>query len=154
MYKKAWCTCRVVVLLIKPIVFLPSRCRRRLGFVRSLLWSQRPKRFLGFTKPVSGSSIVDYSALPFNKISQVEDCCSRKVTHSLRNIAWWTTAAIGVYNICLAPFSRQTNPNRTNLANYDRQIKWEQPFGVCVSPSQTASDHGIEKFREELPDWP
>ena len=119
MYKKAWCTCRVVVLLIKPIVFWPSRCRCRLGFVRSLLWSQRPKRFLGFTKPVSGSSIADYSALPFNKISQAEDCCSRKVTHSLRNIAWWTTAAIGVCNICLAPFSRQTNPNRTNLANYE-----------------------------------
>ena len=35
--KKAWCTCRVVVLLIKPIVFLRSRCRRRRGFARSLI---------------------------------------------------------------------------------------------------------------------
>ena len=37
MYKKASCTCSVVVLLIKPIVFRPSRGRRRRGFVRSLI---------------------------------------------------------------------------------------------------------------------
>ena len=41
MYKKAWCTCRVVVLLIKPIVFVRSRCRRRRGFVRSLMTRKR-----------------------------------------------------------------------------------------------------------------
>ena len=37
MYKKAWCTCRGVVFLIKPIVFWRSRCRRRRGFVKSLM---------------------------------------------------------------------------------------------------------------------
>ena len=37
MYKKASCTCSVVVLLIKPIVFRRSRGRRRRGFVRSLI---------------------------------------------------------------------------------------------------------------------
>ena len=36
--KKAWCTCRAVVLLIKPIVFWRSRCRRRRGFVRSQMF--------------------------------------------------------------------------------------------------------------------
>ena len=35
MYKKAWCICRVVVLLTKLIAF--RRCRRRHCFVRSLL---------------------------------------------------------------------------------------------------------------------
>ena len=38
MYQKAWCTCRTVVLLIKPIVFWRSRCRR------SCLSSLRPYR--------------------------------------------------------------------------------------------------------------
>ena len=37
MYKKACCTCRVVVLLIKPIAFLTFPCRRRRSFVRSLV---------------------------------------------------------------------------------------------------------------------
>jgi len=36
MYEKAWCTCRVVILLIKPIAFLASSWRRRRSFVRSL----------------------------------------------------------------------------------------------------------------------
>jgi len=43
MYKKAWCTCRAVVLLIKPISFWRSRCRRHHGFVRSLVkWKRHP----------------------------------------------------------------------------------------------------------------
>ena len=41
MYKKACCTCRVVVLLIKPIVFWLSRCHRRRGFLRSLMTRKR-----------------------------------------------------------------------------------------------------------------
>ena len=38
MYKKVWCTCEVVVLLIKLIFFLPSRCRPRLQ-VPNVLWN-------------------------------------------------------------------------------------------------------------------
>ena len=46
MYKKAWCTCKVVVLLLKPIVFLtfssPSATRRgQLYLTRVTLNSQR-----------------------------------------------------------------------------------------------------------------
>ena len=38
MYKKSWYTCKVVVLLIKPIVFfLRSRCRPRRWILKSLL---------------------------------------------------------------------------------------------------------------------
>ena len=37
MYKKAWCMCRVAILLIKPIAFWRSCCRHRRSFVRSLL---------------------------------------------------------------------------------------------------------------------
>ena len=36
MYEKAWCTCRAVVLIIKPIVFWSGRCRSCLS---SLLFS-------------------------------------------------------------------------------------------------------------------
>ena len=39
--KKVWCTCEVVVLLIKPIVFLPSRCRPRRWILKSLLFFYR-----------------------------------------------------------------------------------------------------------------
>ena len=76
MYKKAWCTCGVVVLLIKPIIiFWHSRCRRRRGFVRSLLYNiyitsaclltwynyfdnfaRRVKRFLGLNPLVCFSA--------------------------------------------------------------------------------------------------
>ena len=35
--QKAWCTCRVVVLLTKPIAFWCCRCRRLRSFVRSLV---------------------------------------------------------------------------------------------------------------------
>ena len=39
MYKKAWCTCKVVVLLIKPFVFFGlSRCRHRRRCLSSLLF--------------------------------------------------------------------------------------------------------------------
>ena len=38
MYKKSWYTCKVVVLLIKPIVFfLHSRCRPRRWILKSLM---------------------------------------------------------------------------------------------------------------------
>ena len=37
MYKKACCTCRVAILLIKPLLFWRSCCSRRRSFVRSLL---------------------------------------------------------------------------------------------------------------------
>ena len=43
MYKKARCTCRLVVLLIKRIA-LRSLCRRRRDFVRSSLWMPRRRR--------------------------------------------------------------------------------------------------------------
>ena len=48
MCKKAWCTYRVVVLLINPIVFWRSRCRHRGGFVRSLVYGQRAGGILYF----------------------------------------------------------------------------------------------------------
>ena len=35
--QKSWCTCRLVVLPIKPIAFLRSRCRRRRRILKSLL---------------------------------------------------------------------------------------------------------------------
>ena len=35
--QKSWCTCRHVVLPIKPIAFLRSRCRRRRRILKSLL---------------------------------------------------------------------------------------------------------------------
>ena len=35
--QKSWCTCRHVVLPIKPIAFLRSRCRRRCRILKSLL---------------------------------------------------------------------------------------------------------------------
>ena len=41
MYKKVWCTCEVVVLLIKPIVFWPSRCRPRRWILKSLIYRKR-----------------------------------------------------------------------------------------------------------------
>ena len=45
MYKKAWCTCKVVVLLLKPVAFLtfssPSASRRQLYLTRVTLNSQR-----------------------------------------------------------------------------------------------------------------
>ena len=44
MYKKAWCTCRVLVLRIKLTVFWRSRCRRR-GFVRSLFSNRTGSSF-------------------------------------------------------------------------------------------------------------
>ena len=41
MYKKAWCTCKVVVLLIKPIgFFLRSRYRPRRWIFKSLFWRE------------------------------------------------------------------------------------------------------------------
>ena len=40
MYKKVWCTCEVVVLLIKLIFFLPSCCRPRLQ-VPNVLWNAK-----------------------------------------------------------------------------------------------------------------
>ena len=44
MYKKAWCTCEVVVLLIKPIVFWRSRCRPRRGVLKSEFTQRRRRR--------------------------------------------------------------------------------------------------------------
>ena len=41
MYKKTWCTCRVVVLLIKFSVFWLSRCCHHRSFIRSLLSSSQ-----------------------------------------------------------------------------------------------------------------
>ena len=41
MYKKVWCTCEVVVLLIKPIVFWRSRCRPRRWILKSLMFHYR-----------------------------------------------------------------------------------------------------------------
>ena len=37
MHEKAWCTCRVTVLLFNLLPFWRSRCRRRLGILKSLI---------------------------------------------------------------------------------------------------------------------
>ena len=44
MYKKACCTCRVAILLIKPLLFWRSCCRRRRSFVRSLFSDSSERR--------------------------------------------------------------------------------------------------------------
>ena len=43
MYKKVWCTCEVVVLLIKPFVFWPSRCRPCRWILKSLMSFETPR---------------------------------------------------------------------------------------------------------------
>ena len=48
MYKIAWCTCKVVVSFVKPIVFWRYRCRQRRWILKSL-W------FLTFTKSTSST---------------------------------------------------------------------------------------------------
>ena len=48
MYKKAWCTCKVVVSFVKPIVFWRYHCRQRRWILKSL-W------FLTFTKSTSST---------------------------------------------------------------------------------------------------
>ena len=42
--QKSWCTCRHVVLPIKPIAFLRSRCRRRRRILKSLLTKEVQSR--------------------------------------------------------------------------------------------------------------
>ena len=44
MYKKAWCTCKVVVLLIKPIVFF-CRSRRHQRLFRKMTSEKRAQKF-------------------------------------------------------------------------------------------------------------
>ena len=52
MYYKAWCTCRAVVLIIKPIVFWSCRRRRGSSCLSSLLQGQCPKEiFCHFNFP-------------------------------------------------------------------------------------------------------
>ena len=52
--KKVWCTCKVVVLLIKPIVFLPSRCRPRRWILKSLI-SEPIERWISYDRLFSAS---------------------------------------------------------------------------------------------------
>ena len=52
--KKVWCTCEVVVLLIKPIVFLPSRCRPRRWILKSLI-SEPIERWISYDRLFSAS---------------------------------------------------------------------------------------------------
>ena len=47
MYKKAWCTWKVVVLLIKPLVFLLSRYRPRCWILKSLNSARRKTLYTG-----------------------------------------------------------------------------------------------------------
>ena len=98
--QKAWCTCRVVVLLIKLFCFRRSRCRRRRCFVRSLLPLDNGQFF---QQPMKKSRIVikfdPYGALVINRGNRILIvihlyCCSK---HKLSRILVANVASLACF---------------------------------------------------------
>ena len=92
--KKVWCTCEVVVLLIKPIVFfLPSRCRPRGWILKSVM----PDRF--FTAPKITPDVASVHTRTVVRRSEAGPLRSRTVAYR-----------IGVYTIADSYWLRHEKP--------------------------------------------
>ena len=91
--KKVWCTCEVVVLLIKPIVFLPSRCRPRGWILKSVM----PDRF--FTAPKITPDMASVHTRTVVRRSEAGPLRSRTVAYR-----------IGVYTIADSFWLRHEKP--------------------------------------------
>ena len=76
MYKKAWCTCKVVILPTKPIAFWRCRYRGRRCFVRSLL-SPTDYELCLWIRASEGNTVPPFRASPGSSVSSISDLGTR-----------------------------------------------------------------------------
>ena len=76
MYKKAWCSCKIVILGTKPIAFWRCRYRGRRCFVRSLL-SPTDYELCLWIKASVGNTVPPFRASPGSSVSSTSDLGTR-----------------------------------------------------------------------------
>ena len=76
MYKKAWCTCKVVILPTKPIAFWRCRYCGRRCFVRSLL-SPTDYELCLWMRASVGNTVPPFCASPGSSVSSTSDLGTR-----------------------------------------------------------------------------
>ena len=76
MYKKAWCTCKVIILPTKPIAFWRCRYRGRRCFVNSLLSPTDYELCLWIEASV-GNTVPPFRASPGSSVSSTSDLGTR-----------------------------------------------------------------------------
>ena len=116
MYKKGWYTCRVVVLLIEPIAFLCSRCRRHRSFIRSLTYMYCLQG--SFYSSGTSCSKGEWSdplnkSLSINPVDSSPDTYPLDDLYTVENIDSWKTKAsmFTVWSKDLFTFSEKVQCN-------------------------------------------
>ena len=102
MYKKAWCTCKVVILPTKPIAFGRCRYRGRRCFLRSLL-SPTDYELCLWIRASVGNTVPPFRVSPGSSVSSTSDLGTRLARPAL---AIFRSASRMPYSIL---------PQKTNL---------------------------------------
>ena len=111
MYKKAWCSCKVVVLLLKPIVFFtfssPSASRRQLYLTRVTLNSQR-------LISLWPSRSLDLKVMLHEVDSQRRFLAQHSVASLLRHCFEWLQHCSDITTLCCAINRRRESSRATS----------------------------------------